>query len=261
VKRQNLFFSATLPAEIVKLSSSILRDPVKVEVTPVSSTAERINQFVMFVEAENKRNLLRHVLADKALSRVIVFTRTKHGANKVSAVLAENGISSAAIHGNKSQTARQAALAGFKDGKIRVLVATDLAARGIDVDGISHVINFELPNVSESYVHRIGRTARAGADGIAISFCDGEERAYLRDIEKLTGKKVTVDDSHPYHSEAVATGAILSKGKAKALIESRGKREGGPRKSFGDSRNGARPGSRSGSRPGAKSQRSGRRDP
>jgi ATP-dependent RNA helicase RhlE len=220
-RRQNLFFSATMPGEIKTLSDKLLTNPVRVEVTPVSSTAERIDQYVMFVEPEKKRELLRHVLKSPACSRVIVFTRTKHGANKVSDVLKENGVTSAAIHGNKSQTARQAALDGFKSGKIRVLVATDIAARGIDVDSITHVINFELPNVAEDYVHRIGRTARAGAEGIAISFCDAEERAYLRDIERLTGKKVTVDDDHPYHSTAVASGPILSKGKAKAAIEGR----------------------------------------
>jgi len=220
-KRHNLFFSATMPKEIEKLASGLLTNPVRVEVTPVSSTAERINQSVMYVERSQKKSLLRHVLQDKALKRVIVFTRTKHGANQVSEVLAKNGIQSAAIHGNKSQGARQRALEDFRVGKIRVLVATDIAARGIDIDGITHVINYELPNIAESYVHRIGRTARAGADGIAISFCDGEERAYLRDIERLTGQKVEVIIDHPYHKEGLLTAPILSKGKAKAAIEGR----------------------------------------
>lgn len=220
-KRQNLFFSATMPPEIQKLSDSLLTNPVRVEVTPVSSTAEKINQSVMFVDRNNKKNLLRHILQDKTLKRVIVFTRTKRGANQVSEVLDRNGIASAAIHGNKSQGARQRALENFRTGQIRVLVATDIAARGIDIDGITHVVNFELPNISESYVHRIGRTARAGAEGSAISFCDLEERAYLKDIEKLIGQKVFVDDKQPYHSSLVATGPVLSKGKAKAAIEGR----------------------------------------
>jgi ATP-dependent RNA helicase RhlE len=221
-KRQNLFFSATMPNEIEKLSQQLLTNPVKVEVTPVSSTAEKISQSIFYVDKSNKRNLLRHVLEDKALKRVIVFTRTKRGASLVSEVLLKNGISSAAIHGNKSQGARQRALNDFKTGQVRVLVATDIAARGIDVDGITHVINFELPNIAESYVHRIGRTARAGAEGIAISFCDAEERAFLRDIERLTSQKITVVFDHPYHSESVLAGPILSKGKAKAMIEGRG---------------------------------------
>lgn len=227
-KRQNLFFSATMPAEIQALSSKLLVNPVRVEVTPVSSTVELIQQSVMFVEKNKKKDLLRHVLKDKALKRVIVFTRTKRGANQVSEVLERNGIVSAAIHGNKSQGARQRALEAFRAGQVRVLVATDIAARGIDIDDISHVINFELPNVSESYVHRIGRTARAGAEGIAISFCDLEERAYLRDIERLTRQSVAVNSDHPYHSLAVANGAVMSKGKAKAAIEGRGGGRGGP---------------------------------
>lgn len=218
-KRHNLFFSATMPREIEKLASTLLTNPVRVEVTPVSSTAEKIQQSVMYVERSKKKSLLRHVLENKELKRVIVFTRTKHGANQVSEVLAKNGVQSAAIHGNKSQGARQRALEDFRAGRIRVLVATDIAARGIDIDGITHVINYELPNVAESYVHRIGRTARAGAEGIAISFCDGEERAYLRDIERLTGQKVEVVIDHPFHQQSSLTAPILSKGKAKAAIE------------------------------------------
>lgn len=220
-KRHNLFFSATMPKEIEALASTMLVNPVRVEVTPVSSTAEMIDQSVMYVDKSHKKDLLRHVLKDPAFHRVIVFTRTKHGANKVVEVLTKNNISSAAIHGNKSQTARQHALENFKKGRVRVLVATDIAARGIDVDGISHVINFELPNISESYVHRIGRTARAGASGKALSFCDAEEKAFLKDIEKLIGKTITVDTEQPYHSQEVANSRTLSKGKAKAQIEAR----------------------------------------
>lgn len=221
VKRHNLFFSATMPPDIQNLASTLLTDPVRVEVTPVSSTAEKIQQSVMYVERKHKKDLLRHSLKNSELKRVIVFTRTKHGANQVSEVLEKNGIRSAAIHGNKSQGARQRALDSFKRGTIRVLVATDIAARGIDVDGITHVINYELPNIAESYVHRIGRTARAGAEGIAISFCDLEERAYLKDIQKLTGQTLELVTEHPYHSQEIANATPLSKGKAKALIDGR----------------------------------------
>ncbi|UYL09130.1 DEAD/DEAH box helicase [Bdellovibrio sp. SKB1291214] len=217
--RQNLFFSATMPKEIQKLADSLLVNPAKVEVAPVSSTAEMIEQSVMFVDKSKKRDLLRHLLDDKSFDKVIVFTRTKHGANRVAEGLAKNRIPAEAIHGNKSQNARQRSLENLREGKIRVLVATDIAARGIDIDGISHVINFELPNESESYVHRIGRTARAGTQGVAIAFCDAEERAYLRDIERLIGKSIPVVTDQPYHSEEVAGSKILSKGKAKAMIE------------------------------------------
>ncbi|WP_413582576.1 DEAD/DEAH box helicase [Bdellovibrio sp. HCB288] len=218
-ERQNLFFSATMPKEIQKLADSLLVNPAKVEVAPVSSTAEMIEQSVMFVDKSKKRDLLRHLLNDKSFDKVIVFTRTKHGANRVAEGLAKNHIPAEAIHGNKSQNARQRALENLREGKIRVLVATDIAARGIDIDEISHVINFELPNESESYVHRIGRTARAGSQGIAIAFCDAEEKAFLRDIERLIGKSIPVVTDQPYHSEEVAGSRILSKGKAKAMIE------------------------------------------
>ncbi len=217
--RQTLFFSATMPTEIEKLASTMLNKPIRIEVNPVSSTAEKVSQSVMYVEQSKKKDLLRHVLKDPNFNRVIVFTRTKHGANRVSELLTKNQITSEAIHGNKSQNARQRALENFKNGKIQVLIATDIAARGIDVDGISHVINFEIPNVSESYVHRIGRTARAGAAGMAISFCDAEEKSYIRDIEKLIGQAIPVDKNHPYHSDAIEQSATLSKGKAKAQIE------------------------------------------
>jgi ATP-dependent RNA helicase RhlE len=197
-ERQTLFFSATMPPDIARLAASILRDPIEVAVTPVASTVERIDQRVLFVDRANKRHLLAELLKDKAIDRVLVFTRTKHGANKVAEDLAKRHIGAEAIHGNKSQSARQKALENFRAGRIRVLVATDIAARGIDIDGITHVINYDLPNVPESYVHRIGRTARAGADGIAISFCDSEERAFLRDIEKLIKQRVPVVTGHAF---------------------------------------------------------------
>jgi ATP-dependent RNA helicase RhlE len=220
-RRHNLFFSATMPAEIQNLANSLLTNPVRVEVTPVSSTAEMIDQTVMYVDRSKKRDLLLHLLKDRAFSRVIVFTRTKHGANRVSETLAKTGISSEAIHGNKSQSARQRALENFRSGKTRVLIATDIAARGIDIDNITHVINFEIPNVPESYVHRIGRTARAGTQGKAISLCEAEERSFIRDIEKLIGKPIPVLRDQPFHSEEVANARLVSAGKAKATIESR----------------------------------------
>lgn len=198
-KRHSLFFSATMPEPIVKLANTILVNPSKVEVTPVSSTANTINQAVYFVDKENKKHLLKEVLADKKIDRALVFTRTKHGADKVVIDLVKAGIKSQAIHGNKSQNARQRALNSFKSKETRVLVATDIAARGIDIDDLTHVINYELPNIPESYVHRIGRTGRAGADGIAIAFCDAEEKAYLKDIQKLIGKAIPVleNDNFP----------------------------------------------------------------
>ena len=191
-KRQSLFFSATMPAEIKQLSDVLLKDPVKVEVTPVSSTAEIIQQGVYFVEKHDKQQLLVDILDDQSIESLLVFTQMKHAADKLSKKLISCGISAAAIHGNKSQNARQAALENFKNKKVRVLVATDIAARGIDIDQLSHVLNFELPNVPETYVHRIGRTGRAGASGIALSFCCREERAYLKDIERLIKKSVPV---------------------------------------------------------------------
>ena len=197
-KRQSLFFSATMPPEIVTLANTILVNPSKVEVTPVSSTVDKINQVVYFVDKGNKKNLLIDILKDKSIERVLVFARTKHGSDKIAKELIKVGIQAQAIHGNKSQNARQNALNNFKSKLTRVLVATDIAARGIDIDELSHVINFELPNIPESYVHRIGRTGRAGASGIAIAFCDAEEKEYLRDIQKLIGKKIPVNDNHAY---------------------------------------------------------------
>lgn len=193
-KRQSLFFSATMPEAIAGLAKEFLTDPVRVAVTPVATTAERVTQGVMLVSQAAKQELLYHVLCNKEIGRALVFTRTKHGADRVVKQLAKDGIESAAIHGNKSQAQRERALGAFRAGTCRVLVATDIAARGIDVDGVTHVVNFDLPNVPESYVHRIGRTARAGAAGIAISFCARDERPYLRDIEKLTRQAVPVLD-------------------------------------------------------------------
>ena len=197
-KKQSLFFSATMPPVIVQLADTILVNPDKVEVTPVSSTANTINQVVYFVDKDNKRHLLIDILKNKDIERALVFTRTKHGADRVAKDLTRVGIHTQAIHGNKSQNARQAALTNFKAKITRVLVATDIAARGIDIDELSHVINYELPNVPESYVHRIGRTGRAGASGIAIAFCDAEEKEYLKDIQKLIGKDIPVVNNHNY---------------------------------------------------------------
>ena len=197
-KRQSLFFSATMPPAIVELSSTILNNPSKVEVTPPASTVEIINQVVYFIDKDNKKHLLVDILKDQKIERALVFTRTKHGANKVAEGLSKLGIKSEAIHGNKSQNARQNALNNFKSKYTRVLVATDIAARGIDIDELTHVINYELPNVPEQYVHRIGRTGRAGASGIAIAFCDAEEKEYLRDIQKLIGKQIPLVEKHDY---------------------------------------------------------------
>jgi ATP-dependent RNA helicase RhlE len=197
-QRQSLFFSATMPSDIVALAGTILHDPVKVEVTPVSSTAESINQSVYFVDKSNKKALLAHLLQDETIESALIFTRTKHGANRVTKDLAKVGIPADAIHGNKSQNARQNALKNFKSKQTRVLVATDIAARGIDVDELSHVINYDIPNIPETYVHRIGRTGRAGASGIAFSFCDREEKSYLAGIHKLIDKRINVVDDHPY---------------------------------------------------------------
>ncbi|MEY3921898.1 MAG: hypothetical protein RL634_1659, partial [Bacteroidota bacterium] len=188
VKRQSLFFSATMPPEITLLADMLLKHPVKIEVTPVSSTAEMIQQAVYLVEKNDKQDLLIDILKDKSIETLLVFTQMKHAADKLSKRLNASGIYAAAIHGNKSQNARQTALENFKNKRVRVLVATDIAARGIDIDQLSHVLNYELPNVPETYVHRIGRTGRAGASGIALSFCSREEKAYLRDIERLIKK-------------------------------------------------------------------------
>jgi len=196
-KRQSLLFSATMPSDVAKLAAEMLRDPLRVEVAPQAVTVDLVDQRVHFVETAQKRALLTDLLRDPALARVIVFTRTKHHANRVSEHLQRAGVSNDALHGNKSQSARQRALERFRSGHARVLVATDIAARGIDVDGVSHVINFELPHEPESYVHRIGRTARAGNSGIAVAFCDASERPLLRDIERLTRRPLTVVGTRP----------------------------------------------------------------
>ena len=203
-KRQTLFFSATMPPEIQTLANVLLTNPSKVEVTPVSSTVDAIQQSLYLVDKNNKPGLLLYLLKDKAIVTALVFTRTKHGADKVVKILQKENITAAAIHGNKSQNARQHALTSFKNGNLRVLVATDIAARGIDIDELTHVFNFELPNVPETYVHRIGRTGRAGNTGIAISFCDHEEKTELKDIQKLITKNIPVVDSHPYPLSAAS---------------------------------------------------------
>jgi len=224
-QRQSMLFSATMPEDVMHLAHEMLHQPVRVDVAPPTVTADRIEQRLFHVQAQDKRKLLVDLLHDPKLARVIVFTRTKHGANKVVEHLEKSGIPADAIHGNKSQNARQRAMENFRSGRARLLVATDIAARGIDVDGITHVVNFELPNEPESYVHRIGRTARAGAEGIAISFCAPDERGYLRDIEKLVKRKLTVVGEEP---------AIASHGKPAAPVRDyakkrpfhRGKRNG-----------------------------------
>ena len=200
-KRQTLFFSATFPKEIQELANSMLHKPVKVEVAPVSSTADTINQSIYFVEKDDKLDLLTHILQDEKLDQVLVFARTKHGSDKIARKLHKDNISAEAIHGNKSQNARQTALSNFKNKKTRVLVATDIASRGIDVDKLSHVINYEIPEQAETYVHRIGRTGRAGESGVAMSFCTRLDLVNLRNTEKLIGKKIPVVKDHPFHPE------------------------------------------------------------
>ena len=218
VKRQTLFFSATMPKEIQTLANTILTDPIKVEVTPVSSTAEKIQQEIFYVEKNDKKDLLHHILKDKTIHTALVFSRTKHGADRIVKDLIKVGVKAEAIHGNKSQNARQRALTNFKAKTTRILVATDIAARGIDVDELTHVINYELPNIPETYVHRIGRTGRAGLSGIALSFCDSEEKEFLDDIEKLIGLKIPVTEDHPFAMswQSLMSGAAAAKSKGKA---------------------------------------------
>ncbi len=206
--RQTLLFSATMPRSISDLAASLLRDPATVEVTPPSTTVEKIRQAVMFVDDENKKQALLTLVQSPKVVRAIVFTLMKHEANKVAEFLCKQGIAAEAIHGNKSQGARERAMAGFRSGAVKVLVATDIAARGIDVDEVSHVFNYDLPNVPESYVHRIGRTARAGREGWAVSLCNAEQRAWLRDIEKDIGKPLPVFMDHPFHSEAASASTM-----------------------------------------------------
>lgn len=252
-KKQNLFFSATMPKEVQTLADSILHEPAKVSVTPQSTTVEKIQQKVLYVKRENKMNLLLHLLKDNHFYKVLVFVDMKHVANKVSEQLVKNKISAAAIHGNKSQGARQRAIEDFTKNKLRVLVATDIAARGIDIDGITHVINFDLPHLVESYVHRIGRTARAGAEGKAVSFCTGHEKAYLYAIEKQTRATIEVEINHPFHAQEISDARVMSVGQAKAMSESekRGRRQqngGGRGGGGGNRRRDAGSGSRSSSR-------------
>jgi len=197
-QRQSQLFSATMPADVIRLSRDILSNPVRIEAAPSATTVDTVEQSVFFVDASRKRALLVDILGDPTLARVLVFARTKHGASRVAEQLAHAGIVAESIHGNKSQGARQRALESFRTGRTRVLVATDIAARGIDVDGVTHVINYEIPNVPESYVHRIGRTARAGAAGAALSFCDPTERTFLRDIERLTKRPIRVANDGPH---------------------------------------------------------------
>ncbi|MDR3467669.1 MAG: DEAD/DEAH box helicase [Xanthobacteraceae bacterium] len=234
IKRQTLFFSATMPKDIAELAESMLRDPAHVAVTPVASTVDRITQRIIQLDQSAKPTTLAQILREETVNRALVFTRTKHGADKVVKGLVKAGIPADAIHGNKSQNHRERVLAAFRSGDIRTLVATDIAARGIDVDGVSHVVNFDLPNIPETYVHRIGRTARAGADGVAISLCAGEEIAYLRDIEKLIRKTLPREDrrtaGHVDHPQA---------GRAQPQPHSRGRQAQGHAK--GGARNGAAP--------------------
>lgn len=198
-ERQTLFFSATMPPQIARLADSLLRNPQRVEVTPESSTVDTIEQSVYMVSRNDKQALLEHLLKQDNIRRALVFTQTKHGADRIVKNLTKARIQADAIHGNKTQTARQRALDNFKTNRLKVLVATDIAARGIDVDNLTHVINFDLPNVPETYVHRIGRTGRAGAEGIAISFCDQEERSNLREINKITAQNIPINENHPFH--------------------------------------------------------------
>jgi ATP-dependent RNA helicase RhlE len=213
-QRQSLFFSATMPKAIRELADQFLNDPATVAIKPAATTAERVDQYVTFVGQKEKQALLTMKLGNPAIDRALVFTRTKHGADRVVKLLGGNGIAAHAIHGNKSQPQRERALAAFKSGQVPILVATDIAARGIDVSGVSHVFNFELPNVPEQYVHRIGRTARAGASGVAVSFCADDERPYLRDIERLTRQKVTIE---PLPGDFVAAAAKLQAERKKAI--------------------------------------------
>jgi len=225
-KRQTLFFSATMPKEIQQLADTILNKPEKVEVTPVSSTADTIQQALYYVEKNDKRALLAHILKDKEIKTALVFTRTKHGADKVVKDLIRVGITAEAIHGNKSQNARQRALSNFKNRTTRVLIATDIAARGIDIDELTHVINYELPNIPETYVHRIGRTGRAGLNGIALSFCDQEEIEFLKDIHKLISKQIPVEEAHPYPMSPQSIVAKHAEGQAKKPGQGGGQKRG-----------------------------------
>jgi ATP-dependent RNA helicase RhlE len=243
-QRQTLFFSATMPREAQELADQLLRDPATVAVVPPATTVEKVEQEVYFVEKGDKRSLLVDVLRESAMRRVLVFSRTKHGANRIAEHLVKNRIGAEAIHGNKSQNARERALAGFKAGRTRVLVATDIAARGIDIDDVTHVVNFDIPEVPETYVHRIGRTARAGAGGMAMSFCDAEERGDLLAIERLTRQQIPVVEGHPYESRVPFAAVPAARAAPERSPHDRGRGDRG--------RGGRRPGapSRGGSRRG-----------
>lgn len=235
-KRHNLFFSATMPPEISKLAGRILNDPLRVEVTPPSTTAEKVSQVVMYVEKEKKLDLLKYLLEDNSLYKVLVFVQMKYGANRIVDKLTKAGISAAGIHGDKSQNSRQRALEEFKTDNVRVLVATDIAARGIDIEGITHVINYDIPHIPETYIHRIGRTARAGNAGQAISLSTAEEKSFIYAIEKTSRQKVEVIKDQPFHSKAVEEAMIMSPGKAKALLEGVKKENKDRNRQFGSGR-------------------------
>lgn len=248
-ERQTMLFSATMSNEVMSLSKQFLNDPMKVSVAPQSKTADNIDQRVMFVDKEYKSELLASVFLDESIKRAVVFTRTKHGANRLAEKLNRGKIKAEALHGDKSQSARLQALRKFRSGNARVLVATDVASRGLDIEGVTHVINYEIPNEAESYVHRIGRTARAGTSGVALSFCDGGERAYLQTIENSTKITVTVVEDHPFHSHAVAAMWKTKKPAGKNSGENRRKKRpwnSAPGKSNKTStgRNGRKPGNR-----------------
>ena len=257
--RQTLLFSATMPRTISDLAGGLLRDPARVEVTPPATTAERIQQSVMFVDEANKKAAVTALVKQPDVVRAIIFTLMKHEANKVAAHLTAQGVPAEAIHGNKSQGARERAMAGFRSGAIKVLVATDIAARGIDVDEVSHVFNYDLPNVADSYVHRIGRTGRAGRAGYAVTLCDAEQRAWLRDVEKLIGMKVPVITDHPHHSEAASNSTqrppVLGGGGGRG--QGRGHHGGGGHN--GGQRSGQKPGGQhhAGQKPGGQHKQGG----
>ena len=234
-QRQTAMFSATMANTVRGLADSLLNDPVKVEVAPVAKTADKIEQQILFVQKEQKRALLGELLKDHAVERTLIFTRTKHGADNVARHLERNGVRVGVIHGNKSQNQRERAIKGFRDGQMRALVATDIAARGIDIDNVTHVINYDLPNEPDSYVHRIGRTARAGAAGIAISFCANDEKAYLRDIEKTICQSIPVNEDHAFHSIEIAEGPGTPPVK---VNRGRGGRNGAPGGAPGGKKNG-----------------------
>ncbi|MEQ8504307.1 MAG: DEAD/DEAH box helicase [Rhodospirillales bacterium] len=255
--RQTVLFSATMPKTVEGLAGELLNDPVRVEVAPAATTAEKVEQRVLFVAKDNKRALLCDLMNDEGIERVLIFTRTKHGADRVARHLHQAGVASDAIHGNKAQNARQRALKGFRDGRIRALVATDIAARGIDVDGVTHVINFDLPNDPESYVHRIGRTARAGASGIAISFCAHDERGNLKDIERCIRQPLPTFEEHPYHAADIANSVANdtgpgNRGQSRGQGRGRGQQgqgrkgpgNGGPKRGGGRNRRGPQGGNR-----------------